>query len=125
MPQRGPNPFVYLFPAAALAAVLLYFAYGVVDRAGLETSQANAVVTGKHVTPGSTMYRTSTAGGRTLTRPERNPDVYTVTFELEGVPSGGVVSREQYELLDAGAPVRVRFQRTRLSGRVLVTELSR
>lgn len=122
---RGPSPFVYLFPAAALAAVLLYFAYGAVDRAGLETSQANVVVTGKHVTPGSTTYRTSTAGGRTLTRAERNPDVYVVTFELEGVPSGGVVSRELYESLDAGAPVRVRFRRTRLSGRVLVTELSR
>lgn len=125
MPQRGPNPFVYLFPAAALAAVLLYFAYGAVDRAGLETHQATAVVTGKHATPGSTTYHTTVVGGRSVSRPERNPDVYMVTFELQGVPSGGVVSREQYESLDAGAPVRVRFRRTRLSGRVLVTELSR
>jgi hypothetical protein len=124
VPQRGPNPFVYLFPAAALAAVLLYFAYGAVDRAGLETHQATAVVTGKHATPGSTTYHTTVVGGRSVSRPQRNPDVYMVTLTLDGVPTGGLVERALYDSLHAGAPVDVRFRRTRLSGRILVTELS-
>jgi hypothetical protein len=125
MPPNGPNPLVYLLPALMLGAVLLYFLYGAVDRAGLETHQASAVVTGKHFTPGSTTYRTNTVGGRAVTQSDRNPDVYMVTFDLEGVSSGGLVGQELYESLEAGEPVRVRFRRTRLSNQVVVTEVSR
>ncbi|HEX7241520.1 MAG TPA: hypothetical protein VF263_14680 [Longimicrobiaceae bacterium] len=125
MPPQGPSPFVYFFQAAVLGAVLLYFAYGAVDRVGLETYQATARVTGKQTTPGSTTYHTNVVGGRALTQAERNPDVYMVTFELEGVATGGLVRRELYESLDADDPVHVRFQRTRLSKRILVTDLSR
>jgi hypothetical protein len=125
VPTQGPSPFVYVFPAVILAAVLLYFLYGAVDRLGLETGQAEARVTGKQFAPGSTTYTTEVVGGRTVTRPHRNPEAYVVTLDVNGEATGGAVSRELYDSLQAGERVRVQFRRTRLSKRMLVTDVRR
>ena len=125
MPANSPNAFVYLFPAIALAAVLLYFLYGAVDRFGLETHQADARVTGKQFAPGSTTYNTKVVAGRAWTESTRNPDAYIVTLEVDGEATGGAVSPQMYESLKEGERVRVRYQRTRFSKQILVTDVSR
>ncbi len=125
MRPESPNPFVYAFPAVVLVCVLMYFLYGAVDRMGLETHQAEARVTGKQFAAGSTTYRTTVVNGRTVTQSDRNPDAYIVALDLEGVPTGGVVSPDLYESLETGERVRVQFQRTRLTKRLLDTDVSR
>lgn len=126
MPPEAPNPFViYAFPAIALVAVLLYFVYGAVNRVGLDTYQGEARVTGKQLTPGSTTYTTEVVAGRSWTKANQNPDAYVVQLDLDGEATGGMVSQQLYESLQAGERVRVRFSRTRLTKRILVTDVSR
>jgi hypothetical protein len=125
MAQQGPNPLVYIFPAVVFVAALLYYAYGALDRVGLQTHQAQALVTGKQYTPGSTTYTTEVVGGRTMTRPHQNPDLYIVELEIAGESTGGAVSPDLYASLQPGERVRVQFQRTRRSNRILVTDVSR
>lgn len=125
MASNRPHPMVYLFPAVALVAVLVYYLYGAVDRLGLETRHAEAVVTGKEIAQGSTTYRTTTVGGRAWTQSVQNPDAHVLMFEVDGEATGGAVSPEMYESVKPGDRVRVRFQRTRVSDRLLVTDVSR
>jgi hypothetical protein len=125
MAQQGPNAFAYVFPAVLLGAVALYFVYGAVDRAALGSQQGEAQVTGKQVTPASTTYVTEAVGGRTYTKPRYNPEAYVVALKLAGEATGAAVSQQLYESLQPGDRVRVKYQRTRLTKRVLVTDLSR
>ena len=125
MAPSGPNRLVYVFPALALAAVALYYGYGAVDQLGLETRQADVVVTGKQVVQGSTTYNTTIAGGRAWTQSTENPDAHIVAFEVDGEPTGGAVDPAAYDSLKAGDRVHVQFQRTRLSRRLVVTDVRR
>lgn len=125
MPPQGPNPFVYIFPALLVVAAVLYFGYGALDRAAVATKSATAVVTGKQFAKGSTTYHTTMVGNQNLVQADRNPDAYVLLFDLEGEHTGGAVSRELYDALQPGDSVRVRFRRTRLSNRILVTDVSR
>jgi hypothetical protein len=115
----------YLFPALALAAVLLYFVYGAVDRFGLATEQSDARVTGKQVYKGSTTYTSDVVAGRTWVKSSTNPDAYVVSLDMGGFATGGAVSPELYESLQPGERVRVEFRRTRFSRQVLVTSVRR
>jgi hypothetical protein len=125
MPPQGPSPFVYLFPALLLVAAALYFGYGVLDRAALDTKTAAAVVTGKQVAKGSTTYHTVVIGSQQLVQGDQNPDAYILTFDIERQHTGGAVSRELYESLQPGDNVQVRFRRTRFSHRVVIANVSR
>lgn len=121
-----PNPLIiYAFPAIALVAAVLYFSYGAFDRLGLDTRQGEARVTGKQFARGSTTYNTEIIDGRSYTMSQRNPDAYLVTLDLNGEATGGAVSPQLYESLQAGERVRVKFRRTRLTKRLLVTDVSR
>ena len=125
MSSSGPNRLVYVFPAIAFAAVGLYYLYGAVDRLGLETRKAEARVTRKQVAHGSTTYNTTIAGGRAWTQATDNPDAYILEFVVDGEPTGGAVDPQIYETVKEGDPVRVEFQRTRLTGRLVVTDVRR
>ena len=124
--QQAPNPVtIYAFPIIAFTAALLYFLYGALDRLGLDTRQAEARVTGKQFAPGSTTYVTEVVDGRSWTRANRNPDAYVVSLDLNGEPTGGAVTPQLYETLQAGERVRVKFRRTRFSKRLVVTDVRR
>ena len=125
MPPQGPNPFVYIFPAVLLIGAVLYFGYGALDRAALATKTAATVVTGKQFTKGSTTYHTTIVGNQSLVQGDQNPDAYVVLFAVDGEATGGAVTPELYESLQAGDSVHVRYRRTRLSNRIVVTEVSR
>ncbi len=125
MSSNGPNRLVYVFPAIAFTAVLLYYLYGAVDRLGLETRQAEARVTGRQFAHGSTTYNTTIAAGRAWTQAHENSDAYIVMFEVDGEATGGVVDSGLYESLKEGDEVHVRFQRTRFSKQLLVTDVRR
>ncbi|HUQ84045.1 MAG TPA: hypothetical protein VM076_23040 [Gemmatimonadaceae bacterium] len=125
MSSQGSNSFAYIFPAVALAAVALYFLYGAIDRLGLDAQQAEAQVTGKQYAAGSTTYTTEVIGGRTMTRANQNPEAFMVTLTVGGEETGSAVSKPLYESLVAGERVHVRVRRTRLSKRLLVTNVTR
>jgi hypothetical protein len=123
--SSSPTRLVYVFPAVLLAAVLVYYLYGAIDRAGLETREAGALVTGKQIARGSTTYNTRVAGGRAWTEATENPETYVLTFVVDGEPTGGAVDADTYESVREGDSVRVAFQRTRISRRLRVTGIQR
>jgi hypothetical protein len=125
MAFNNPNRLVYVFPAVAFAAVLLYYLYGAIDRFGLETHQTEARVTGKQFAPGSTTYNTRIAGGRAWSQATENPGGYVMAFEVDGEPTGGAVDSQTYESVQEGDHVHVRFQRTRFSKLIVVTDVRR
>lgn len=125
MALQASNPFVYAFPAVALVAAVLYFGYGAIDRAGLASEQTEAQVTGKQFAPGSTTYTTEVIGGRTMTKANKNPEAYIVTLRVGDEETGSAVSKQLYDSLQAGERVRVKVRRTRLSKRLLVTNVTR
>src|SRR6267378_3610883 len=108
----GPSPIVYILPALAFAAALLYYAYGAIDRLGLETHQAEARVTTKNFAAGSTTYHTNIVAGRAWTQSQKYADSYIVGLDIDGVVTGGLVTPEVYATLNPGERVQVRFKRT-------------
>jgi hypothetical protein len=122
----GVNPLAYILPALAFIAALLYYAYGAVDRVGLETREGHAVVTTKDYTPGSTTYHTNIVAGRAWTQANQNPDWYVVGLDLDGgTKTVGAVTKDLYESLRPGERVRVKYTRTRISNQLLVTDVRR
>jgi hypothetical protein len=125
MSSSTPNRLVYVFPAIAFTAVLMYYLYGAVDRLGLEVHEADARVTGKQVAHGSTTYNTRIAAGRAWTQATDNPDAYILEFVIDGEPTGGAVDPRMYEAVNQGDSVRVEFQRSRLTKRLMITDVRR
>lgn len=123
MEQNDSTQLVYVFPVVALAAVLLYYVYGAIDRLGLEVQHAEGRVTGKQVAAGSTTYNTNYIDGRAVVTGTKNPEMYVVAVDVNGEPAGGAVTREVYDSLQQGDVVQVRFRRTRFSQRLLVTDV--
>ena len=122
----GVNPLAYILPALAFIAALLYYAYGAVDRLGLESRDAQAVVTTKDHAPGSTTYHTNIVAGRAWTQANQNPDSYVVGLDIDGgIKTVGLVTKELYESLRPGERVRVKYTRTRFSNQLLVTDVRR
>lgn len=124
MSTEAPNPLVYAIPAVLLVCAVVYFGYGTFDRAALQAWQAEAQVTGKQVTPASTTYSTVVIDGRTMLRSNTNPDQYVLSLLVDGVATGTVVKRNLFESLQTGQRVRVTVRRTRLSKRLLVTDVT-
>lgn len=123
MTPFSANPFVFIFSAALLVGVLGYFAYGLLDRIGLTESQARAVITAKQYNAPGKTYNTNIAGGRAWTQAYQTPDTYVLSLNIGQEPTVAIVSKEQYETLRAGDSVEVRLHRTRISGRLEVTEV--
>jgi hypothetical protein len=125
MADSGPSPLVYALPALALALVAIWYAYGALDRMGLDVQRAQARVTAKQVAAGSTTYHTNTVGGRAWSQSSKNPEMYVIALDVNGEAAGGAVTPELYEALRPGDAVRVEFSRTRFSRRLVVTDVRR
>jgi hypothetical protein len=122
---EGTSPYAYIFPALALGAAILYYAYGALDRMGLDTQETFAQVTERNFAQGSTTYHTNIVAGRAWTQSSQNPDAYMVGLEVEGTPTGGFVTKQMYDTLATGDRVRVKYKRTRFSNKLVVTDVSR
>jgi len=123
--SNSSTRLVYAFPVVLLTAVLVYYLYGALDRAALETSETETRVTGKQVARGSTTYNTRIAGGRAWTQATDNAEIYILTFVVGGQPTGAAVDADTYEAVRVGDSVGVTFGRTRLSRRLVVTGVQR
>ena len=125
MTPFAANPFVFIFSGVLLVAVLGYFGWGALDRLGLSEEQAAAVVVRKQLNPPGVTYRTTIAGGRAWTLTDPTAETYVLELKIGDEPTVAVVSQELYNTLRPGDPVQLRLQRTRLSGRLEVTAVSR
>lgn len=117
------NPYVYIFPAIIFGVVALYYLYGAIDRLGLETRTVEATVTGKKFTEGSTTYVNRIAGGRTWVQPQNQAGFYVISVIVEKEPTVALVSKEKFDIIKKNDLVKVRIQRTRISGRLEVINL--
>jgi hypothetical protein len=125
MNASSANPFAYIFPAVALVAVVCYYAYGAVDRTGLPTKEEEAVVTGKQFTPGATTFNSNVVAGNNYVQGQKQSDFYAVSVLIGNTPSVALVEKATYDALRIDDRVRVRVQRTRITGRLEVVELKR
>jgi hypothetical protein len=119
------NPTAYVLSIIAIGAVVLYFAYGVIDRMGLEVRAAVATVTGKQFNPGGVSYNTSIAGGRAWTQSQETAETYVVTLTIGTEPTVGLVSKQLFDTVNAGDKVNVRLRRTRITRRLEVVEIAK
>jgi hypothetical protein len=116
------NP-AYIMPAVILSAVILYFLYGAVDSAGLETQTTVAIVTSKTYTPGSRNYVNRIAGERSWTQAQQQPDFYAISLTVDGEPTVALVSKETFDQLRENDQVTVTVRRTRISGKLEVIDV--
>lgn len=119
------NPFVFIFSGLLLVAVLAYFGWGALDRLGLAEEQASAVVVRKQLNPPGVTYRTTIAGGRAWTLTDPTSETYVLELKIGDEPTVAVVGKDLYDALGPGDRVQLRLHRTRLSGRLEVTHVSR
>ena len=110
-------------PAVILGAVLIYYNYGVFDRVGLEKNEAQATVTEKTHTVGSTTYVNNVVAGRSWVQAQEQPDFYAVSLAIKGEPAVALVTKEKFDWLSKGDQVSVKFSRTRISKRLLIVDL--
>ena len=119
------NPFVFIFSGVLLVAVLVYFGWGALDHLGLADEQSSAVVTAKNYYPPGVTYRTNIVAGRAWTMADPTSDAYVLTLNLGQKPTGAVVSKDLYDVLQPGDRVKVQMRRTRFSQRLEVTQVVR
>jgi hypothetical protein len=125
------NPFAFIFMGLLLLAVGGYYAWGAFDRLGLPTESAQAVLTAKQINPPHTTYRSNIVAGRNYTQSDTLPETPVLTLKIrgQGEPAGtgeptvAIVPKELYDQLRIGDTVNIRFQRTRLSRQLEVTEV--
>ena len=115
----------YIFPVVAVAALVLYYAYGAADRLGLPSQDAEARVTTKNVAVGATTYHTNIVAGRAWTQSSVTPDSYVIGLDIDGLRTVGLVTQPMYDALNPGDRVRVTYSRTRFSNRLFVTDVTR
>lgn len=113
----------YLIPAIILGWLLIFILYYMFDKVGLEISTANAVVTAKNHTPGSTSFVNRIAGGRLWSQAQKQPDFYAVSLSINGEPTVALVVKETFSRLKINQNVQTSFRRTRISGKILVLEI--
>ena len=125
MTPFSANPFIYIFSAIVIAAVLLYYGFGALDRMALEVRTSVATVTGKQYAEGGKTYITNIAGGRAWTQSQETPETYAVALNVGEEATVGLVSKQMFESLNAGDKVNVKIRRTRITNRLEVIEVSR
>src|SRR5262245_53547207 len=124
MTPFSANPFVFIFSAVAIVAVILYFAYGAIDRLGLSSRATTAVVTGKQYNPPGRSYYTNIVAGRAWTQSQETSETYVVMLRVGGEDTVGLVSKELFQSLNAGHRVNVKVQRTRITRRLEAVEVT-
>lgn len=125
MTPFAANPFVFILSAVLLLAVVAYFGWGAFDHLFLPQVQARAVVTGKHYNPPGATYRTVIAGGRAWTLQDTTSDTYVLLLTVEAQPTVAIVDKALHDAVAVGDPVQVELHRTRFSGRLEVTAVTR
>lgn len=119
------NRFGFIFSIVAMAAVAIYFAYGAVDRMGLAIEDVDATVLNKLHNPSGTAYNTVIAGGRSWVQSHATSETYVAVLRVAGEETAGLVSKELFDSLNAGDPVRAKVRRTRITRRLEAVEISR
>ena len=119
------NPAMWILSAVLVAAAVAYFAYGWLDRVGLDVRTVEARVTSKQYTEGRSTYRTTVVNGRAWTQVDDTGDVYGIVLDVAGEPTVGLVTKELYDSLADGDRVSARVRRTRFSHRLEVVHLDR
>jgi hypothetical protein len=125
MTAYGANHFIIPFSIIAIGAVLLYVAYAVIDRMGLEVRSADATVVSKQYNPPGTTYSTNITGGRAWTQSQQTPESYVVILQIDGEQTVGLVSKQLFESLNAGDKVKAKVRRTRITRRLEAFDVSR
>lgn|SRR4029453_9690903 len=125
MTSFSANPFVFIFSAVAILLVVLYFAYGTLDRLGLGSRSARAVVTGKQYNPPGTTYNTNIVAGRAWTQSHETPGTYAVMLRVGEEHTVGLVSKELFETLNTGDRVNVTVRQTRITRKLEAVEVTR
>jgi len=125
MTPYSANPFIYIFCVVAVGAVLLYYAYGAIDRTGLEITTSVATVTKKQYNKSGRSYYTTISGGQAWVQSKETPETYVVVLDVGNERTAGIVSKDLYDTLQVNDTVQVKLRRTRITGRLEAVEVTR
>ena len=102
----------------------MYYGYGVVDRAALETHDVEATVVSKHYDPSRKAFNKVIAGNRVWVQSHETGGLFLVNLRVNQEETVGLVTRELFDSLDAGDRVHAKVRRTRISRRLEAIEVT-
>ncbi len=123
--QPKPNRFIIIFGAVVVVGVALYFAFMLIDGAGLADQEGTAVVRGKEYREAGTTYTTQKIGDRMQTVPQSTAEMYLLSLEVDGAQTEAAVDKKLYEDLQPGDRVKIMYQKRRILGSLQILEVTR
>jgi hypothetical protein len=106
-------------------AVVLYYGFLSLDRAGVSDQNGPAVVVDKRYREAHTTYTRTIIDNRTVTVPSAVPEMFALVLDLNGQSVTGSVDRQSYETSNPGDTVQVTYRRRRLTGRTEVIRVAK
>ena len=110
------NPIIYVIPI--IVFFIVYYLYCALNRSGLDSTSAVANVTEKKYVPEETKMNN-------MDQYRIVPEYYRVKLDIGGELAKAFVTKELYQSLNVNDVVHVIIQRTRISRKLLVVEITR
>ncbi len=122
-PKAHPARFMLLFGGIILLAIISYYGFWAINSLGLEDLSAFAKVVDKEYRKEGKTYTTQIVGGRSLTRSQKTPEMYIVSFKFKGESIGGPVDKDLYQALKVGDTVEIIYRQQRITGGLQFVEI--
>lgn len=106
-----------------LVGIFLYVSFWAIDTKLLSSQVGDATVLGKEYRKAGTTYRTEQVGGTTRAIPYATPEMYVLKLQVDGNQAFWAVRKEFYDRAQAGDPLRVRYQKRRITGSLMIISL--
>ena len=106
-----------------LCGVGFYFLFSAVNGIGLEDESGDATVVRKEYRESGTTYQRQVIGGRVHTQAQATPELYILMLDIDGQSAECAVTKSLYDELSETDRVSVEYQRKRITGSLLVTDV--
>lgn len=106
-----------------LLLVVAYFGFQAIDSLGLEPQKASAVVVEKNYHAADKTYTTQYINKRTQVIPQVTPEAYLLTLDIDGEKVEGAVPKEIFDAVSISRTVEATYERRRMTGTLVITEV--
>ena len=119
-----PPLLMPIIGGVVLAGLAIYYGFMAINSMGLPVSLGEAEIVGMEFRESSNTYATQRIGGSTQTVMRTNPAMYVLHLRLQDQEVECAVEKERFEQLSTNDQVRVEYQRYRLTGGLVILQVS-
>jgi len=119
------SSYTSFVPTLAFGFVIVVGLFLAANRLGLETNTVTATVADKHYTASGKTYHTTVVAGKSHIQSAEHADAYVLSLTLEGSSALAFVDKSTFDEFDVGDGVKVDARRTRITGQLLVSNVSK